>query len=208
MAVEEGILEILQFRLNWWGSTFLFMRVKNDVKIASDHPRERMVGDFEEVRPKILAGEMGVFSIDDGKQEGSGRKSRRDFHVEELTGGVKNLNLAIMVTEESNVIAGVLDDLMKLNNLQKYWESRAIFGSMRARRLGRWDYGRAMIGSWVEREGCGSEAWGRGREFPRQRFPCRLLSLLRLEHGKSWKGSERNCPQNWRNMSPLKPDRA
>ncbi|GER49518.1 eukaryotic translation initiation factor 3subunit B [Striga asiatica] len=55
-----------------------------------------------------------VFSIDDGKHEGSGGKRRRNFHVEELTGGVKNLNLAIMVTEEPNVIAGILDNLMEI----------------------------------------------------------------------------------------------
>ncbi|GER51123.1 serine/threonine phosphatase 7 [Striga asiatica] len=61
-----------------------------------------------------LEEKTSVFSIDDRKHEGSGGKRRRNFHVEELTRGVKNLNLAIMVTEEPNVIAGILDDLMEI----------------------------------------------------------------------------------------------
>ncbi|GER54848.1 DNA-directed RNA polymerase III subunit RPC8 [Striga asiatica] len=138
-----------------------------------------------------------------------------------------------MVTEESNVIAGVLNDLMKIEQstevlgvegdlqLDEGEEIRFVvlnesFGHLFGEAITYASYvpnegtnhflflwrvlrrtlfffagevdGRAIIGSWVEREGGGSEAWGRGREVPLSEVP---LPASKPSKVRAWKELER-----------------
>ncbi|GFP81223.1 transposon tx1 uncharacterized 149 kDa protein [Phtheirospermum japonicum] len=137
------------------GTTFLLVRVKKDVKVATNHPRFVMIANREEVVPKETTTNFRALAVNNGEKERGRRESR---------------NLVISVGDNLTKIEQptkvvVMKVNFRLNEGKEIENDEKSFGEVWGRR--RWEGQESRRDFTSTSEGSGGEAREKSKELGR-----------------------------------------